>query len=172
MRRFLLGFIVAAVLLPVGAFAFVRLGLVDPRADIPINRLEQRVAMPALDAAVARRTLELTRPADSTEETLLAGLKLYEDHCAVCHGDGAHPTAALTDALYPRAPQFAKDAPDMSPTENLYITTHGIRLSGMPAWGRILSDEQLWQVTMFLAHMDHLPAAVAERWTAGGVPDQ
>jgi mono/diheme cytochrome c family protein len=34
----------------------------------------------------------------------------------------------------------------------------------MPAFGGRLTDEQIWQVTQFLAHMDHLPAAVQSAW--------
>ena len=167
MRRFALGFITALVLLPVAAVAYVRLGFVDPRADIPVNRLEQRIAMPSLDASIARRATAMAEPLDSSEAALLAGMKIYETNCASCHGDGSHPDAALARALYPRAPQFVRDAPDMSPNQNLYVITHGVRMSGMPAWGRALSEPQLRQVTAFLAHMDHLPAPVAGRWNAG-----
>jgi mono/diheme cytochrome c family protein len=38
--------------------------------------------------------------------------------------------------------------------------THGIRLSGMPAFGKSLVDEQRWQVTMLLTHADNLPPSV------------
>jgi mono/diheme cytochrome c family protein len=167
MRTFALGFITALLLPPLAVFAFVRLGFVNPRADIPVNRLEQRVAMPSLDAAVARRAAVIPEPLDSSDATLLAGMKIYETSCASCHGDGSHPDAALADALYPRAPQFAREAPDMPPHENLYIITHGVRMSGMPAWGRVLSVAQLLQVTSFLAHMGHLPPPIADRWNAG-----
>jgi thiosulfate dehydrogenase len=51
--------------------------------------------------------------------------------------------------------------------------THGIRLSGMPGFGRTLSDTQRWQVTMLVAHADTLPpvvrgAIVGVRGEAGG----
>lgn len=167
MRKFALGFITALVLVPLGAFTFVRLGYVDPRADIPVNPIEQRVAMPALDAAIARRATVVPGPLDSSEAALLAGLKVYEANCASCHGDGSHPDAALADALYPRAPQFAREAPDMAPQENLYIIRHGVRMSGMPAWEKVLSESQLRQVTAFLAHMGHLPSPISARWNAG-----
>ncbi|HEX8726575.1 MAG TPA: cytochrome c [Gemmatimonadaceae bacterium] len=167
MRKFILGFVTAVVLLPIAAFAFVRLGLVDPRADIPVNGLERRVAMPSLDASVARRATAMPGLDDSSDVTLAAGMKVYEENCALCHGDALHPNAALAEALYPRAPQFARDAPDMPPHENLYIIRHGIRMSGMPAWGKVLSETQQRQVTAFLAHMDHLPPAIADRWKTG-----
>jgi mono/diheme cytochrome c family protein len=41
---------------------------------------------------------------------------------------------------------------------------HGIRFSAMPAFGSTLTSEQLWQITMFVARMDKLPAAVDAAW--------
>lgn len=164
MRKFVLGFVIALMLAPVAVLIVIRLGLVDPRADIPINALEQHVVMPSLDAAVARRAPVIRNPLGSSDSSLIAGMKIYQANCALCHGDIAHERSALADALYPRAPQFVRDAPDMPDYENRYIIEHGIRLSGMPAWGRILSDRQLWQVTAFLERMDSLPASVAEQW--------
>jgi thiosulfate dehydrogenase len=43
--------------------------------------------------------------------------------------------------------------------ETYWKVTHGIRLSGMPGFGVILSDTQRWQVTMLVAHADKLPSA-------------
>ncbi|HVA58051.1 MAG TPA: cytochrome c [Gemmatimonadaceae bacterium] len=164
MRKFSLGFVTALVLVPVAGFAFVRLGFMDPRADIPINPLERHIAMPSLDAAIGRRAPVVQGRLDASDSSLAAGMTVYQSNCAVCHGDVAHERAALADAMYPRAPQFVRDAPDMPEHENLYIIAHGVRLSGMPAWGRILSAQQLRQVTAFLAHMDSLPTPVAEQW--------
>lgn len=160
----MLGFITALLLMPISAFAVIRLGLVDPRADIPVNAIERRVAMPSLDAAVERRAPSLPGALDESDSGLIAGMAVYQEHCALCHGDVAHPRAALAEALYPRAPQFVRDAPDMPAHENLYIVEHGVRLTGMPAWGRILSQRELRQVTAFLARLDSLPTPVAERW--------
>lgn len=37
---------------------------------------------------------------------------------------------------------------------------HGMRLSGMPGFAGILSNEQRWQLAMLVAHADKLPPAV------------
>jgi mono/diheme cytochrome c family protein len=65
-----------------------------------------------------------------------------------------------------------EDKPDMPENQNFYIIKHGVRLSGMPAWGSLLNEEQMWQVTTFLSHMDKLPPQLAEEWKAkaGGGP--
>src|SRR6516162_2044506 len=43
---------------------------------------------------------------------------------------------------------------------------HGIRLTGMPTFGRTLSDTQVWQVALFLKHMDRLRPTPEAKWKA------
>lgn len=172
MRNFVIGFLVGVIALVLAAFGYVRSGFVDPRADIPINGLEKAIAMPSLDASVDRHAPEVKSAIDARDVTLIAGIKIYQSNCAFCHGDVNHSHAALADSLYPRAPQFVEDAPDMPEYQNFYIIQHGVRLSGMPAWKESLSDVQIWQVTTFLSHMDKLPPAVADEWRAEAAASQ
>lgn len=174
MRKFFLGFITAVVVVLLMTFLCIRFGLMDPRADIPVNALEQKLAMPSLDASVDRRAPDAKNPIEPTEANLIVGMKIYQTNCASCHGDIHHPHGMLADALYPRPPQFGEDAADMPENQNFYIIQHGIRLSGMPAWKQSLSEQQMWQVTTFLAHMDKLSPQVSDLWKAaagGGASD-
>jgi len=164
MRTFLFGFLAGVTVLVLAGFIYVRFGFVNPRADIPVNAVEKSIAMPSLDASVDRRAQEAPNPVAPTDANLTSGMKIYQSNCAACHGDVNRPHALLSDSLYPRAPQFVEEAPDMPGYQNFYIIEHGVRLSGMPAWNRSLSKEQIWQVTTFLSHMDKLPAEVSDQW--------
>lgn len=164
MRKFLLGFAVAVIVVLLAGFCYVRFGLIDPRADIPVGAFESKIAMPSLDAAVERRAPGAQNPVQPTDVNLAAGMKVYQANCASCHGDIHHPRGMLADALYPRAPQFLEDAPDMPENQNFYIIQHGIRLSGMPAWKQTLGEQEMWQLTTFLSHMDKLPPVVSQQW--------
>lgn len=166
MRKFFLGFAAAVIVVLLAAFIYVRFGFVNPRADIPVNSLESKIAMASLDAAVDLRAPEVQNPVPPTDANLTAGMKVYQANCSSCHGDVHRPHGMLADALYPRAPQFLADAPDMPENQNYYIIQHGIRLSGMPAWKQSLSEPEMWQVTTFLSHMDKLPPQVSDAWKA------
>ena len=166
MQKFFLGFVIAVVVVLGAGFLCVRFGLMDPRADIPVNSMERRMAMPSLDASVDRRAPQITNPIQPTDANLTAGMKVYQTNCTSCHGDIDHPHGMLADSLYPRAPQFVEDAPDMQENQNFYIIQHGIRLSGMPAWKQTLSEQEMWQVTTFLSHMDKLPPQLSNAWKA------
>ena len=173
MRKFSLGFLTGIVVLALAVFCYVRFGFVDPRADKEVSLLESKIAMPALDAAVDRRASEAPNPLHTTDANLTAGMKIYQTSCASCHGDIHRPRGPLADSLYPRAPQFLEDEPDMPENQNFYIIQHGVRMSGMPAWKQTLGEQEIWQVTTFLSHMDKLPPQVSDSWKAisGGSPD-
>src|ERR1700691_3239231 len=121
MRRLLLGFIAAVVIVLLAESLWVRLGFIDPRADVPENTLERRVAMPSLDASLDRYASEAHNPVAATDDNLLAGMKIYQTNCAGCHGDIHQPHGASGNAFYPHAPQFMEDAPAMPENQNFYV---------------------------------------------------
>ncbi len=164
MFRFLSGFMAGIVIVLLAGFLWLRLGFVDARADAPEHALERAVAMPALDASVRRHASRAQNPVAATDDNLVAGMKIYQNKCAGCHGDIHQPHVTFGDSLYPRAPQFMEDAPDMPEYQNFYIIRHGIRLSGMPALRNSLKEEEIWQVTTFLSHMDKLAPQVSDQW--------
>ena len=64
--------------------------------------------------------------------------------------------------MFPQPPQFFEGhgVTDDPPGETYWKAKNGIRLTGMPGYGSSLSDQQLWQVSLLLAHADKLPASV------------
>jgi len=159
MRNFFLGVAVTLLVLIVGGYFYLTMGYVDCAAEHPPSSLEMRLAMSAMDAATERRAPKQKNPIPPTEENLVAGAKLYLDHCAGCHGVPSNPESKFSRAFYPPTPGFFKRAPDMPDNQNFYIIQRGIRWTGMPAWSRILSDEQMWQITTFMSQIEKLPPA-------------
>jgi thiosulfate dehydrogenase len=149
------------VLIAAGLFVALT-GLVSMRADTPPSRIEAILAGHAMDANVGRSAPKVPNLVAADEASLLAGAQLYREHCALCHGDPAHPKSPLADAFNPPAPQFVSDKPDMPENQNFYIIAHGIRWTGMPSWKGVLSEQQTWQVVTFLSHMDSLPSRAKE----------
>ena len=79
------------------------------------------------------------------------GRGLFQSECVTCHGDKG-------DRI-PVAPLNSRDFLDSRGDVTLAaIISEGKGV--MPAWGKILNDDQLWQVTTFLSHMDKLPPAI------------
>ena len=49
---------------------------------------------------------------------------------------------------------------DDSVGETYWKAANGIRLTGMPGFHKILSEDQLWQVSLLLKKADQLPGTV------------
>ncbi len=71
-----------------------------------------------------------------------AGKKLFEQHCAECHGEGANG-AKRGPSLRAKAVQRATSG------EIFWILTNGVVRRGMPAWSK-LPAEQRWQIITWL----------------------
>jgi thiosulfate dehydrogenase len=151
----------------IGAFFLVRSGLIPANADAKPGRLETWIAGTSLDATLDREAPKGANPVGLTEQNLLDGVDLFAQNCAVCHGSakGAASPSPIAKGLYPKAPQLATDGVEDDPEgESFWKIKHGIRLTGMPAFGDSLSDRQIWTLALFLKHMDKLPPAVQQAW--------
>jgi thiosulfate dehydrogenase len=159
MKNFVVGIFFTLIALAVGGWWCLKQGYVNFAADQKPSFVEEKVAMAAVDASMDRRAPEAKNPVEPTEENLVAGAKLYLDHCAGCHGLPSNPESEFARSFYPPVPEFFKEAPDMSDSQNFYAIQHGIRWTGMPAWSKTLTDAQIWQVATFLANTEKLPPA-------------
>ncbi len=159
MRNFIVGILFTLIALIVGGWWCVKQGYVNFAADQKPSYAEEKVAMAAVDASMDRRAGDAKNPITPTEENIAVGAKIYLDHCGGCHGIPSNPDSAFSRSFNPPVPEFFKDAPDMSDSQNFYAIQHGIRWTGMPAWGKTLSDTEIWQVATFLDNVGKLPPA-------------
>ncbi|MBV8117445.1 MAG: cytochrome c [Candidatus Eremiobacteraeota bacterium] len=149
------------------AYVGVTNGLMPANADSKPWKIERWMARTSLAATLRREAVTTPVPVALNDQNLQAGIKLYAQNCAVCHGaSGGRPTS-IASGLYQKPPQLAKDGVEDDPEGVTYWKiTHGIRFTGMPAFGTSLTDEQRWQVVLFLKHMDSLPPAADRVWKA------
>jgi mono/diheme cytochrome c family protein len=159
MKNFILGGLVAAIALIACGWFVLAKGYIDFSANQPPSFVEAKFAMSAIDASTDRHAPDLKNPEVASEANLVAGAKLYLDHCGGCHGVPSNPDGEFARSFNPPVPGFFKDAPDMSENQNFYIIQRGIRWSGMPSWSSALTDQQIWQVVTFLSNIQKLPPA-------------
>ncbi len=142
-------------------------GFIPANADAKPSALETWAAGTALRAAIARGTAGLRDPVAPTDSVLTAGVRLYRTNCAVCHGTADAKPSTVAQGLYQKPPQFAKHDVTDDPVEMTYWKiTHGIRLTGMPAYDKTLTADQRWAIASFLRHQDSLPPGAAAAWKA------
>jgi mono/diheme cytochrome c family protein len=97
-------------------------------------------------------------------------MKLYTMNCALCHGGLDRKPVDLAKSFYPPAPNLVSDPPDDPEWHIFYTIRTGVRYTGMPAWDKTLSEQDMWKITSLLSHMEKLPPAVQDYWkTSFGV---
>jgi len=165
LRGVILGIIFAVVATAIAGYAIIRTGIMPANADERPPHFEVWAAKTSLHATLRRSAPRVTDPLPATTGNLVAGIKLYARNCAVCHGDAGANATNVAKGLYQDPPQLAKEGVEDDPDGVTYWKLkHGIRWTGMPAFGKTLSEKQLWQVTLFLKTMDHLPPAAQKAW--------
>jgi thiosulfate dehydrogenase len=170
-RGFILGVAAALIALVAGGYAAIVTGMMPANADRKPSRFERWAARRSLRATIARDAPRRPNPVPATLENYTRGIKLYRENCAVCHGAADAKPSSIAEGLYIDAPQLAKHGVEDDPAGvTFWKIKHGIRFTGMPSYGKTLSDQQIWRVTLFLEHMDRLPAQAQQAWKA--VPSQ
>ena len=161
MKNFALGFVAMLVLLVAGSWAFLRLGLADFSADVNPSAMESRLTRFAVQAAVRRYAPKTEKLFQLTDENLIAGGILYVNGCAGCHGQpGKSPSEDAPE--YSRPPKFARDASPYSEPEMFWVIKHGVRRTGMSAYGPFYSEKEMWNLAAFVKRMQNLSPAVLQ----------
>jgi thiosulfate dehydrogenase len=166
-RGAIAGAIGVLVLLALGTYAALKLGMVPANADAKPAKLERWAARTSLGATLRREAPRTPNPLPLADADLTAGIKLYAQNCVVCHGAADAQPSNVARGLYQKPPQLAKDGVEDDPDGVTYWKiAHGIRFTAMPAFGQTLKERQLWQLTLFLKHMDGLPPTPERVWKA------
>ncbi len=174
MGKFLLGFLVGIVALPLEILIVAWVGLLPVNSNTSPSRWDGAFAHMTRDASAAPHAPKIPNPIAPTEENLMAGVKLFKGDCAGCHGT---PNSAAenetTVVLYPPPPQFALHPPSKPDYQLFWIARGGVRYAGMFAWGGQFapdaaghdpSDEKIWTAITFITHLNSLPSSVDDEW--------
>jgi mono/diheme cytochrome c family protein len=175
LRGFMAGVTVTVAIVLLAGYAGIVTGtLVPANADAKPGKFEEWAAKTSLRASVRRAATPAAIPLAASDRNLLAGIKLYGENCAVCHGTagGVKSETKIAKGLYQKPPQLGgKHGVEDDPGgETFWKIKHGIRLTGMPAFGSTLSDAQIWQMSLFLKQMDRLPPVPERAWQAMRTP--
>jgi thiosulfate dehydrogenase len=158
MKTLLLGLVLGVAGVFAGAYFYFSLGYAPVATSAPPMPFEQKMAKMALHARIAKEA-PANAPVPADEANLTAGALLYREHCAVCHGLKGQAETAIAKGMFPKPPQLFQGhgVTDDPVGETYWQAKNGIRLTGMPGFSTSLSEQQLWQVSLLLAHADKLP---------------
>jgi mono/diheme cytochrome c family protein len=154
----LVSFAAGILAVPVLAGVYLAFGRPPVAVADPSFPFEAKIVHIPLEARI-RREMPAAAPIPASDDNLIAGAGVYEDKCEMCHGTQSDPSA-LGKSMFPRAPQLwvkhgtVVGVSDDPVGETYWKIKNGIRLTGMPAYSKSLSDKQIWQVSLLLSVAD------------------
>jgi mono/diheme cytochrome c family protein len=160
--------LIAAILIALAGFVFVYTGLYNVAADKPHLSATRWLLQTIRNRSIATRLDSITVPENLEREDLIRrGGELYGAMCQGCHlGPGMSPTA-LNKGLNPKPPRLEDHTAHHSLKKQFWIVKHGIKMTGMPAWGETHTDDALWDVIAFVSQLPTMtPEAFQDYTTA------
>jgi mono/diheme cytochrome c family protein len=149
---------VVLVLFAAGALAiFVGSGVYNFAADVPHTAFVRSLLETMRERSIETRVAAIRVPAINDEATIIRGAGNYDAMCVQCHRSPGMAETELSKGLYPTPPNLSKEAPGAA--HAFWVIKHGIKASGMPAWGKSMSDKDIWDMAGFLQALPKLDQA-------------
>lgn len=146
-----------------GAAVVVYSGMYDISATAQHTQVVHSLLETTMRQSVRWRARNITPPGLNEPQRLARGAALYRDKCVQCHGAPGVAQSGIGQGMQPLPGPLVDAMQRWRPREIYWITRHGIKMSGMPAWAFRLDDEQLWDVVAFVQRLPTLsPQAYAE----------
>jgi mono/diheme cytochrome c family protein len=169
--KFFVGVVVGLLLLPLAVWAYFTAGLAPVATSAQPMPFESMLAHLALNARVEKE-MPKSVPIAADESNYVAGAQVYRRHCAVCHSLEDGIPSPIAKGMFPKPPALlvGMGVTDDEPGETYWKVANGIRLSGMPAFRQSLSETEMWQVSLLLAHADKLSEQAKQVFAASPPP--
>ena len=156
LRGWLLAAAGALLAIVVAGSLAIYAGIYDVAADIPHTGPVYWLLETARDRSIAVRAADIAVPGDlGDSQRILSGAGQYAEMCAGCHLAPGMTRTEISRGLNPRAPELRRQRRS-TPAEDFWVVKHGVKMTGMPAWGVTHDDEIIWDVVAFLRKLPEL----------------
>ncbi len=140
-----------------GLFSFLWSGLYPMGADDHHTPPVYWALETLREHSVSRASKSIVIPALDDPGLLLSGGPDYNEMCAICHMKPGKSESDLSLGLYPAPPNLTvRHEGHNSPEQDFWVIKHGIKASGMPAWGLTHDDQRIWAMVAFLEKLPDL----------------
>ncbi len=161
--------VIGILVVPLCAWVYLNYGHPPVAVADPSFPMEAQIVHKPLNKRIDAEAPK-SSPVAINEATLTDGANVYMKECAFCHGVPGTPSR-IGPEMYPDAPPLwvkhhngaVVGVSDDPVGETYWKVKNGIRLTGMPSYVKVLSDEQMWEVSSLLSVADKpLPVTVQQ----------
>ncbi|MGO4894343.1 c-type cytochrome [Flavobacterium sp. W21_SRS_FM6] len=159
-------FVLLAVLGIATMATVVYSGIVNVSADEPHSDLVYWLLEETRETSIKKAAEDINVPDLVDPDLLLSGGVDYNFMCASCHLKPGQKESDMSVGLYPSPPNLtiASDNHEghehgddaQKARENFWVIKHGIKASGMPAWGKTHDDKRIWAMVAFVQKLPEL----------------
>lgn len=145
----LLGVVVFVVL---AGGIFIWCGVYNIAADDTHWPLTESLMATLRDRSIARQASDVVVPSLDQESLIREGAGNYDAMCVGCHLKPGMQRSEASTGLYPAPPNLSQHHTDDA-ARAFWVIKHGIKMSGMPAWGRSMEDDHIWGLVAFVRQL-------------------
>ena len=149
---------------------FVYSGAYDVGADRPHTAPMQALLTVLRERSIERRAAGIQVPALDDPKRLHEGAEHYSAMCVDCHLAPGITVSEIRAGLLPHPPNLSQQSID--PREAFWAIKHGIKATGMPAWGQTHDDAEIWNIVSFVHQLPHMTPDEYRAMTASGSADE
>ena len=140
----------------VGVAMYLYMGFFDISADNKHWKATEWVIAVVRDRSIAKGSAEIVVPDNLDDPKLYAkAAGNYAEMCSACHLAPDTKSSETRDGLYPQPPDFTQPV-SHDPARSFWVIKHGIKMTGMPAWGISHSDESIWALVSLIRQLPDL----------------
>jgi mono/diheme cytochrome c family protein len=162
---------IVAILIGIGGLAlYIGAGAYDMGADAPHWDITRKAIEMVRDRSIAVRANQIEVPDLQDEQIVLKGAGQYAAMCVNCHLAPGVTDSEIRPGLYPQPPNLSGQRID--PKRAFWVIKHGLKMTGMPAWGLGHDDATLWSIVAFVTKLPGLSAEHYKDLVARAPPDE
>ena len=137
-----------------GMYWWAYTGRYDVGADEPHWAVTSDALEFVRERSVEVRAANVDVPDLEDPRLVSLGAEHYSAMCAGCHRAPGVAESPIRRGLNPPPPDLTRGSPP--PAEAFWVITHGIRMTGMPAWGATHDEQEVWAIVAFLQKLPDL----------------
>ena len=144
-------FFLIVLLTILAAGLFIGSGAYNIAANVPHWPVTTKLLEIVRERSIEVRSEDLPPAPKTSPEMLSEAAEGYAEMCVQCHLAPGVEETELYQGLYPKPPVFYKEqGEEHDEKEMFWVIKNGIKLTAMPSWGAVHTDEQMWALVRFL----------------------
>ncbi len=144
--KYILTVLITLAMLGVGALLFAWSGVYNIAATEPHWGVTLFFIDMLRDRSISAHANDIRVPGLDDAKLMQEAFSHYHEMCRLCHGAPGYQSQEFAKGLYPHPPSMTSGhiQKKLNKRETYWVVKHGIKLTGMPAFGPTHNEDQLW----------------------------